>query len=128
MMKLTKSNCDDTQKHKLWWNSKTQVMMKLKNSNCDKTQKQKLSQNSKTQMATKLKNENCRMATFDSLKEASWRTDCNAKNQNSFRWTIFEEKKTWPLKKSKKYGNCFLVFPGFFFKADHVYRFFECFY
>ena len=34
-------NCDETQKLKLWWNSKTQVMMKLKNSNCDETPKTK---------------------------------------------------------------------------------------
>ena len=47
MMKLKYSNCDETQKLKLWWNS-TQIVMKLKNSNCGETQK--------TQIAMKLKN------------------------------------------------------------------------
>ena len=56
-MKLKKLNCDETQKIKFWWNSKTQivvklkknpVVMKLKYSNGDKK--------SKTQIVTKLKN------------------------------------------------------------------------
>ena len=38
VMKLKNSNCDKTQKLKLWWNSKTKIVMKLKNSNCDETQ------------------------------------------------------------------------------------------
>ena len=32
VMKPKNSNCDETQKLKLWWNSKTQIVMKLKNS------------------------------------------------------------------------------------------------
>ena len=40
-------------------NLKTQIVTKIKNSNCDKTQKLKLWQNSKTQIATKLENLNC---------------------------------------------------------------------
>ena len=68
---LKNSNCDHTEKFKLWWNSKTQIVMKLKtqivmtlktsncdktlNSNCNKTQKLKFCQNSKTQIVTKLK-------------------------------------------------------------------------
>ena len=49
VMKLNKSNCDVTQKIKLWWNSKTQIVIKLKkktqiviklkNLICDETQK-----------------------------------------------------------------------------------------
>ena len=38
---------------------KTDIVTKLKNSNCDKTQKLKLWTNSKTQIVTKLKNQNC---------------------------------------------------------------------
>ena len=34
---IRNSNCVETQKLKLWWNSKTQTVMKLKNSNCDET-------------------------------------------------------------------------------------------
>ena len=41
-MKLNNSNFDETQKLKLWWNLKTQIVMKLKNSNL------------KTQIVTKL--------------------------------------------------------------------------
>ena len=70
MMNLKNSNCDETQKIKLWWNSKTQTVMKFKKSYCDETQKLKFWQNlklklcpnSKTQILTKLKfwqNSNC---------------------------------------------------------------------
>ena len=59
MTKLRYSNCDKTQKLKLWLNSKTQIVTKLKNSNCDNAQTLKLWQNSKTQKMTKLKNSNC---------------------------------------------------------------------
>ena len=53
------SNRDETHKHKLWWNSQTQIMMKLKNSNCDETPNLKLWWNSKTQIVMKLKNLEC---------------------------------------------------------------------
>ena len=77
VMKLKISNCDETQKFKLWSNSKTQFVIKLKtklkksngyktkiltklkllqNSNCDKTQTLTKSNNSKcdqTQIVTK---------------------------------------------------------------------------
>ena len=69
------SNCDETQKPKLWWNLKTQkvmklknsncdeiqklIVIKLKNSNCDKTWKLKLWWNAKTQIAIKLNNSKC---------------------------------------------------------------------
>ena len=46
--------CDTTQKLKLWWNSKTQIVIKLKNSNYDQTQKLKLWKNSKTKIVIKL--------------------------------------------------------------------------
>ena len=86
---LTKNlNCDETQKLKLWWNSKTQILMKLKNSNCDETKKTqivmklkksncdetqqlKLRWNSKTQIMMKLKNSNCdwtKNSNFDDNK------------------------------------------------------------
>ena len=57
-MKLKNSNCDKTQKHKLWQNSITQIVIKL-NSNGDKTQKLNLwqlkkSKCDKTQLVTKL--------------------------------------------------------------------------
>ena len=74
-----------------------------------------------------MKNENCRIVTFDSLKEASWCTDCNAKNQNSFGWTIFEKMRLDRQKSPKKF-NYFSSFLWLFFKNDHVYRLFECFY
>ena len=53
------------------------------------------------------------MATFDSLKEASWCTDCNAKNQNSFQWTIFDK---WDLtvQKVPKSWTIFLSLSCFF--------------
>ena len=70
--KIENSNCDKTQKLKLWQKSKTQFFTKLKKSICDKTQivrkvltKFKLLQNSncdKNQHVTKLKiwqNSNC---------------------------------------------------------------------
>ena len=48
------SNCDETQKLKLWLNSKTQIVMKLIKPNCDdsqdETQKLKLWCNPKTQI------------------------------------------------------------------------------
>ena len=50
------SNCNQTQKSKLWWHSKTQIVMKLKNSNCDETQNLKLLLNSKSQIVMKFKN------------------------------------------------------------------------
>ena len=61
-----KSNCDETQKLKIWWNSKTKIVMKLKNSSCDETknsncnetQKSKLWGNSKTEIVRKLRNWN----------------------------------------------------------------------
>ena len=57
-MKLKNSNCDETQKGKLQWNSKNVIVMKLKNSNDDETKNSKW-QNSKTQIVIKLKNSNC---------------------------------------------------------------------
>ena len=56
---LKKTISQKTQKLKLRWNSKPQMLMKLKNSNCDLTQKLKLWTNSKTQILTKLWNSNC---------------------------------------------------------------------
>ena len=66
MTKLKKSNCDKTQKIKLWEISKLKLrknstncdLTRFKNSNCEKTQL-KLRQNSKTQIVTKLKNSSC---------------------------------------------------------------------
>ena len=57
-MKFKNSNCDETQKLKLGWNSKTQSdeTQKLK---CDETQKLKLWQNLKPQIVMKLRNSNC---------------------------------------------------------------------
>ena len=40
--KTQNSNCEETQKFELWWQSKTHVVMTLYNSNYDKTQKLKL--------------------------------------------------------------------------------------
>ena len=76
-MKLKTSNCDQTQKLKLWWNLKTQIVtklkfgqtkfhrktqtqivMKLKNSKCDETQKLELWSNWKTQFVIKRKKSN----------------------------------------------------------------------
>ena len=37
VMKLRNSICDETQKLKLYWNLKTQIVTKLKNSNFDET-------------------------------------------------------------------------------------------
>ena len=66
--KLKNSNCDKSQKLRLWQYSKTQIVTNLTNSKCYKTQnsncyktikKKKLWQNSKTKILTKLKNSNC---------------------------------------------------------------------
>ena len=57
-----------TQKHKLWQNSKTQVMTKFKNSKCDETQKQKLWQNLETQIVTKPKKIKLRYNTKTQVK------------------------------------------------------------
>ena len=48
-----------TQKIKLWWNSKIQIVIKLKNSNGDKTPKLKLWKNPETQIVTKQKKITC---------------------------------------------------------------------
>ena len=70
VMKLKTPNCDETQKFKLWWNSKTQIVMKLKmgtkiikkkmvtkiiKKKWWQIHKLKLWQNLKTQIVTKLK-------------------------------------------------------------------------
>ena len=47
------------------------MVTKLKNSNCDKTQKLKLWQNSKTQIVTKLKKSNCDSSNSDSSDSSS---------------------------------------------------------
>ena len=60
VMKLKNSNCDESEKLKWWWKSKTVIAMKFKDSNgyqtqnskCDKTQKLKFWQNWKTQIVT----------------------------------------------------------------------------
>ena len=59
-MKLKNSNCDETQKLKLRWNLKTQIVMKLKLSWNSKTQ---IATISKTPIAMKLKKSN-----FDETK------------------------------------------------------------
>ena len=59
------SNCDKTQKRKLWQNTNTQIVTKV-NSNCDKTKQNcivtkklwQLWQNPNNQIVTKLKNSN----------------------------------------------------------------------
>ena len=56
LMKLKNSNCDETQKLKLWQNLKAQIMMKLKKTRIVmKLKKLKLWWNSKTQIVMKLK-------------------------------------------------------------------------
>ena len=53
------SNFYETQKLKLWQNSKTPIVTNLKNLIYDETQKLTLWQNSLIQIVTKLKNSNC---------------------------------------------------------------------
>ena len=88
------SNCDETQKLKLWQNSKTQtvtkcditqklqIVTKLKNSNYDKTQKLKLWQNSKNQIVTYFSKNNqldtstsvwCVQGSFSQTCDVYWR-------------------------------------------------------
>ena len=56
MTKLKNSNCDKTQKYKLWKKHKNSNREKLKNSNCEKKNlNTQLSPNSKTQIVTKHK-------------------------------------------------------------------------
>ena len=100
-MKVKKLNCDETQKLKLWWYSKTKIVMKpkthivmklknsnwaepqnpnsekknyiKKNSNGEKNQKLKWWQNSKTQIGTKLKHLN----STKSKKKTKWWQNSN---------------------------------------------------
>ena len=59
---------------------------------------------------------------FDSSNEASWCTDCNAKNQNSFRWTVLEKIRLDRQKGPKKLDpNC--SFSWFFSK---LFMFIRC--
>ena len=88
--KLNNSNCDKTQKLKLWQNSKTETETKHTNFKCDNLQKLKLEQNqkrklwqnsklklwqnSKTQIATKLENSYCdrtKHPSFEKLKNSN---------------------------------------------------------
>ena len=71
-MKLKNLKCDETQKLKLWLNSKIQKAMKLKNSNCDLTKKL---------IVIKLKNSNC---------DKTWKL--------KFWWKAKTKKKTSKLK------------------------------
>ena len=57
-MKLKNLNGDETEKLKLWFNFKTQMVTKLKNSNCDKAQKLKLWQNSNCDKTQNVKKKN----------------------------------------------------------------------
>ena len=54
MAKLKNSNCDKTQKNKLWHNLKNQIVTKIKNSNCAKLKKFNCV-NSKTQIVIVIK-------------------------------------------------------------------------
>ena len=68
-MKILKnSNCDTTQKLKMWQNSM-----------CDKTKKNNLWKNSNPQIVTKLKNSNC-----DNLQKFKlWQNSKNLKGNNA---------------------------------------------
>ena len=69
--KLKHSNCDKTQKLKLWQNSITKIVTKQKKSNsnpncdktphsdCDKSKNTNCDKNQKNQIGTKLKNSSC---------------------------------------------------------------------
>jgi hypothetical protein len=52
---------------------------------------------------------------FDSSNVASWCTDCNAKNQNSFWWTVLE-KIRFDRQKGPKQLNPYCSFSWFFSK------------
>ena len=116
VMKLKNSNCDETQKLKLQWNSKTQTVMKLKSSNCDKnsnvekTQKLKLWQKSKTQIVTKLKlwqksnyaktqmlwNSNCdKTLKLKLWQNSNTQTVAKLKNKNCDKTQIMIKLKMW---------------------------------
>ena len=135
MTKLKNSNCDQTQKPKLW-----QIVIKIKNSNCDKTKKKsnfdktkknlncdktqsekhkklKLGPNSETEIVTNLKNSKC-----DKTQKLKWWPYQNCKKKkvkNShcdktfFSFTTFLSHEIVFLKKSKnqivttlKNSNC----------------------
>ena len=55
MAKLKNSNCDKTQKNKLWQNLKDQIVTKLKNSNCEEKKRRKKCDNSKTHIVMVIK-------------------------------------------------------------------------
>ena len=64
---------------------------------------------------TKVINESLQIVTFDSLKEASWCTDCNAKNRTHFNRSFL---KKWDLSIQKDQTNwtLFTVFSRLFQK------------
>ena len=91
-MKLKNSNCDETQKLALWWDSKTQILLKLKNSNSDKTDKIKLWQIS-----------NCDKTEIVKEKELN-NSKCD-KTQNVTKLKLWPNSKTWIVTKLKS-SNC----------------------
>ena len=90
------SNCDENQKLKLWWNSKTQIVMKLKNLNCDETKKLKLWQKLKNSILTKFKlwqNSNC--------DKIQMREKKSKKNQILTKFKLWKNLKTQIMTKLK---------------------------
>ena len=103
--KFTNSNCDKTQKLKLWQISKTQIVKKiifklweLQHSNSDKTQ---------TQTVTKLKNSNrdqSQKHKFWQLKNSNCDKTLIIKNLN-----FLEKKKKWKAQQEKLNQIIFLA-------------------
>ena len=86
LWQLQNSNCDKTQKLKLWekkkvqnvnCQTKTKIVSKLENSNCDKSQKLKLWQNSTTQIVTKPKKINCDKTKKKSNSDKTKKSNCD---------------------------------------------------
>ena len=88
MTKLNNSNCDKTQKLKLWQNSKTQIVTKLKNSNCYKTQNCKFWQNSNCDKTQKLNGDNIQKLK---LKKKIKNSNCEKLKNSNFDTSTTDE-------------------------------------
>ena len=67
----------------MWWHSKTQIVIKFKNSNCDETQKVKLWINSRTQIVTKKEEKKWQNSNCDKTQNVT-----KLKTQNSIKQTV----------------------------------------
>jgi hypothetical protein len=96
VIKLKNSNCAETQKLKLWWNSKTQIVIKLK---------LKWWQNSKSQIVTKLKNSN--RDNTQIVRDKIRNSKCDNLNcDKTWELKLCQKLKLWQTVMKLKNSNC----------------------